>query len=552
MSKLHTIMADTASKISVEFNRLKSKRQNWETHWQSVADFVAPTRQFTSFTERGTEKRRLVFDSTAEESAEVLASGIHGLLINPAIKWPNLRVADPGLNEIPVVKSWLDDSTNRMLALFSNPRFGFDTQAHEAFLDLVTFGTSALILTERNGEIRFQAWPLSEVFCRTDEHGMIDTVYRKFPMTAIQAWDRWGNKAGKEILAIIKNDLKRYHEERQYIQAIFPRKDRDAGKIDRLNKPWASVVIDQKSETVINEGGFDEFPFLIPRWAKAPGEVYGRSPAMKMLPTIRLLNAMVKTILVASEKAVDPPMIVHGNSIEGPIMTSPGSIIPARPGVGRTPIEPLPQNGRFEVGLQLVQDAKESIKSGFFLDLIGALPLSDRMTTVEIRARMAQKMQMLSPVLARLQQEFLTPLIRRTLDMMSRTGKLAEAPEEFAGMSFSELEIDYVSPLALSQRASDLDNITRLQAFIMPNAELDPTIMDNWNPDELFRYAALVTNTPQRVIRNPREVQMIRQSREEMMRQQQQLEAAKSIAETAETGAKAVNEAQGGNGRMRR
>ena len=41
---------------------------------------------------------------------------------------------------------------------------------------------------------------------------------------------------------------------------------------------------------MLDEGGYRTFPYAISRYVTAPGETYGRSPAMLALPSIKTLN----------------------------------------------------------------------------------------------------------------------------------------------------------------------------------------------------------------------------------------------------------------------
>jgi hypothetical protein len=42
--------------------------------------------------------------------------------------------------------------------------------------------------------------------------------------------------------------------------------------------PVASIYIERKTKHVLQNGGFEEFPYAVPRWYKVAGEKYGRSP----------------------------------------------------------------------------------------------------------------------------------------------------------------------------------------------------------------------------------------------------------------------------------
>ena len=66
----------------------------------------------------------------------------------------------------------------------------------------------------------------------------------------------------------------------EYLHCIMPRGERDVRRIDNRNMPWAHYVLDVRERNIVEESGFEEFPFACPRWETASGEVYGRSPGM--------------------------------------------------------------------------------------------------------------------------------------------------------------------------------------------------------------------------------------------------------------------------------
>jgi hypothetical protein len=497
---------------------------------------------FTSKRVPGVQKRTVIFDETAPKAAETLASALHSLLTNPAAPWFALDTDDQQTNEDQEARLWLDDATRRMLLLFASPDFGFNTQIHEVYLDIVAFGTGTLFLNEEANGVRFQARPLSEIFIQENQRGMVDTAYRLMSLNSYEAAEEFGiENLSDDVSKSLDGDSgKRAMERRDYLHAVYPRNDRQFDRKDATNKPWASVYIDLKAKLIVAESGFDDFPYLTPRWMKDAGESYGRSPAMTVLPGIRMVNAMKKTWLITLEKIASPPLLVASTGIEGPINTAPNSIIYTRAGI-QNPVMPLNSGQRYVEVTNEIERNQSNINDGFFLDVVGALPLQDRMTTVEVNARLQQRMTIMAPVLARLGHELLGPLIMRVFSIMSKRRMFLEMPDVLRG---HELKVNYVSPLALSQRASEMFNIERLLAFITPFVQVQPEIMDNFDGDELVKHGAYLLNTPQKVMRSSESVDELRRQKADMAQQQADAEQAATIARAAKDGASAVSELQ--------
>ena len=116
-------------------------------------------------------------------------------------------------------------------------------------------------------------------------------MFRQFNMPARAVIQRFG----EEVLdnKILNAAKKNPYENITLIHAVYPRDDRNTTRTDNKNMPFASVYLDPGSRTVLSESGFEEFPYVAPRFLKASFEIgYGRSPAMTALPDIKMLNKM--------------------------------------------------------------------------------------------------------------------------------------------------------------------------------------------------------------------------------------------------------------------
>ena len=93
-------MAEKIKSIFDDFEKAKGNRRVFESHWQDVADYVIPDREFVSFSSSGSKLRQHIYDDTGPDSAETLAGALHGMLTNPAVKWFALRTDDWYINNI--------------------------------------------------------------------------------------------------------------------------------------------------------------------------------------------------------------------------------------------------------------------------------------------------------------------------------------------------------------------------------------------------------------------------------------------------------------------
>ena len=106
---------DLTKKLLSRFDRLAGQRQNWETHWQEVADYMMPRKSdVTKKRSRGDKRMELIFDSSPLQSLELLAASLHGMLTNPSTPWFALRFKQQEIDNEDEAKLWLESATDAM------------------------------------------------------------------------------------------------------------------------------------------------------------------------------------------------------------------------------------------------------------------------------------------------------------------------------------------------------------------------------------------------------------------------------------------------------
>ena len=491
-------------------DRLRAERAAWDSQWAEIADYILPRRaDFNRQGRRGEPRTPRGFDSTAAWATEQLAAALHGLLTGPAAPWFQLRAQDDEADSDPVIRGWLDEAGRRMLQAFNSPKTGFQSQIHEVYLDVVAFGSGVLYVGEDSGGLRFSARHLAECRLESDADGAIEAVYRRFTVTAEQAVALWGAAVGATIRrsAEAPDAQARSHE---ILHAVFPRR-RGALSAERADDmPWASVYVAVEDGHVIAESGYREVPYLTPRWTKAAGETYGRSPAMTALPDIRMIDAMARTIIQAAEKAAAPPLIVPDDGFVLPIRTSPNSLIFRRSGFGANDgIQPLQLGGRIDVGIEMMNRVRDHILRAFNVDWFNLAP-APGMTATEVVTRQQERLRLIGPMIGRLQTELLGPLVERVFAILLRRGAFGPPPDGIAGAA---LRIDYVSPVAQAQRYGELESLERLRRAAQELSAVAPDVLDNLDADAALRRTAAIVGAPAEALRASDDVRRRRAAR---------------------------------------
>ena len=523
-----------AAMLMKRYGTLQTQRQNWESHWQEIADYIVPRKaDITKKRTSGDKRTELIYDGTAIHAAELMSASLHGMLTNAATPWFSLRYENDELNGDDEAKEWLEGATDVMYQHLA--RSNFQEQIHELYSDLVTFGTAVIFIENDNDNgFRFSTRHIAECYVSENEQGRVDTVFRKYKTTARAAVRQFGEQEVTQRIAKL-NEQDPYAEI-ELLHIVAPRDVRNPRKRNSANKPFASVHLDPDDKMIIGESGFDSFPYCVPRFLKASFEMgYGRSPAMTALADTRMINKMSEVVIRAAQLQIHPPLMVPDDGFMMPVRTTPGGLNFYRSGT-RDRIEQLNIGANNPVGELQLEQRRQAIRAAFYVDQL-ILGQGPQMTATEVIQRTEEKMRLLGPVLGRLQAALLPPLIGRCFEILSAQKAFAPAP---AALRDGNIDIEYVSPLAKAQRSGDIQGILQMIEFLMPLMNLDQSVGDYLDTDGLAKHIIKVTGTPATVVRGDGEVANIREERSISMQAEAEMMATQQMAEAAGNAAPAV------------
>ena len=528
-----------AAELKNNLSRLMEKRSTWESHWQEIADLMLPRKaEITKERARGDKRSTQIFDATGIHSLELLAASLHGMLTSSANRWFSLRYKEAILNENDEAREWLEDSIDKMYLAFA--RSNFQQEIFENYHDLIAFGTSCLMVEEDEDDIiRFSARHIKEIYIEENKKGLIDNVYRKFKLTVDQAMQKFGpENLSKEINNTHKSNP---YDEVEICHIVRPRFSYDGSKQDKKNMKFQSIYFEHSTDHIISVGGFNENPYVVSRYLKSSTEIYGRSPSMNALPDVKVLNKMVEHGLKAAAKMIDPPLLVPDDSMLAPVRMTPGSLNYYRSG-SRDRIEPLNIGQNTTVTLNAENARREAIARMFHVDQL-QIQSNRTMTATEVLQRNEEKMRILGPVMGRIQSELLEPMINRVFSIMLRNRLFREAPPILANQ---EIDIEYVSPMALAQKGQELQNVMRGLELFGSLAQTMP-VMDYIDENGLVKQLVQTLGLPARMIKSDKEVQGIRMERQEAQQQQMQMQQQMAESEMAKNAAPLAKEVLNGS-----
>lgn len=515
--------ANTRSQYLSRWGALKNERASWMPTWQEINRYLLPeTGRFLSADRnRGERRDNNIYDSEGTYALGVLAAGMMAGMNSPERQWFRLATPDPALNERHGVKVWLEAVASRMRDVFS--RTNTYRALHSVYEELGGYGTAACIIVHDWQRI-MHSYPLTigQYAIATNEFDEVDTLYREFEMTVAQVVGQFvrqpdGSMDWRNVSATVKNlhdQGKLYDAWVPVLHLIEPRRERDARSAEARHMPFKSCYMEMGGEggKLLRESGFQRFPALCPRWATSGGDIYGRSPGRVTLGDIKELQHAQWRKAQGIDYLVKPPLQAPTSLKEMDINLLPGGVSYAD-GPISAGIRPAWET-RIDLGhlLNDINDVRRRIGRNFYVDLFLMLANDNRsnITAREIAERHEEKMLMLGPVLERLHDEMLKPLIDIAFERMMEARLVPPPPQELQGM---DLKVEFVSVLAQAQRAVGTSGFDRLIGTVASVAQLKPEVLDKIDGDRFVdQYADLLGVDPQVIVANE-DVALIRQQR---------------------------------------
>lgn len=540
-------MADIRTKLNKRWNDLEKDRSSYISHYKELQEHIFPRRGRFLTTERndGSKKHNKILDNAGTLAARTLASGMMAGLTSPARPWFRLSTPDPDLKDFGPVKEWLYAVEVRLREILA--RSNIYNTLHTQYKEIGVFGTApALIAQDFTDVLRGYPITVGSYALAMGDNLRVDTLYREIPMTVKMVVEQFGLK---RVSQSVKNMYENGNLSNNIVirHAIEP----NVGDLEydgpesRLvaAKPIRSMYWEARggpdNASILELRGYDDQPFVAPRWDITGTDTYGSSPGMEALGDVIQLQTMQRWKGEGIAKQVRPPMVAPEALRHASKSTIPGGITYYDGQQGMRGFEPA-----YHVDFQLqylledIRETKTRISRAFYEDLFLMLAQSDRreITAREVEERHEEKLIMLGPVLERLEDELLDPMIDRIFQIALRNDLIPQPPDE---MNETDVKVEYISILAQAQKAVAINSLERTTAFfgslvqVQAAGGVTPDVLDKFNADEaLDEYADAIGISP-RVIRDQGEVDNIRAARAKKQQQAEQMAMAQQAVEMA-------------------
>lgn len=426
------------------------KKDEFQALYQDAYEFALPQRQLYGVWEGGhTGKNKMsrVFDSTAINSTQRFANRLQSVVFPPQRKWAKLEAG----SDIPADRK---AQAQQILEVYQEKMFtvlnqsNFDIAMGEFLLDLAV-GTACMMVQPGDDvqPLNFVPVPLFLVTYEEGANGQVDNVYRRMRLKGESIQRQWPD-------ATIPDDMQRKIADKPTddIELL------EATIYDHKRGDYCYHVIDKvtKSEIVYRRRKMS--PWVISRYMKVAGEIYGRGPLMTALPDIKTLNKVIELLLKNASLAVAGVYTAADDGVLNPntVKIIPGAIIPvARNGGPQGPaLSPLPRAGDFNVSQIVITDLRANVKRILLDESLPPDNMSARSAT-EIVERMKELAQNLGSAFGRLINETMIPIVAKILEVMDERGMI-DMPLRVNGL---EVRVTPVAPLAMAQNMEEINAI---------------------------------------------------------------------------------------------
>ena len=258
-------------------------------------------------------------------------------------------------------------------------------------------------------------------------------------------------------------------------------------------------------------------PYVVFRWSKAAGEVYGRGPLLNSMPAVKTCNLVIEMVLENAQMAISGMYQMEDDGIINvdTIQLLPGTIIPRSP--SSRGLEPITPAGNFNVADLVLKDMRQNIKRALYNEMLGD-PNRTPMSATEVAERMADLSRQIGSAFGRLQAEMVTPVLQRVIHILKKQGRI-----NIPTVNGREIKVVSTSPLAQAQANQDINGFNRFLELVQ--ARFGPQLVNLLvNSTEATKYLGDKFGIPQKLIRSQEEMATAMQQMQQAMQQQQQLQ----------------------------
>jgi len=534
--------------IKREFSQKTAERSTFAGHCEEVAQLILPTSRNTFYYQNyntpGAKKTQQQVDATGALALHRFCAIADSMVTPRNMHWHALA-GDEYVMKDRACRLWFETTTKVLFRERYAAHANFVAQNYNNWQSLGAFGSSTMYVDKYDNRwhggsagLRYKSVPFGETFYGENHQGKVDRMIRWFRLTAYQAVQKWGEEWLPETLrAPLEADSQTTFN---FLHCVRPREtDYDPEALDERSMPFTSYYVSIEGNCLMApERGYRKFPYAVSRYDQTPGEVYGRGPAMLVLPSLKTLNAEKITFLTQGHRAAAPVLLMADDGIVGMDMR-PGAM--NKGGVtsdGKLLVHALP-TGDIQITIEMMQQESGIINDVFLVSLFKVLTEHPNMTATQVIELVNEKGMLVAPTLGRQHTEMVPTMVDRELDLCAEMRLLDRMPDRLRE-AMGSYEVVDTSPLSLAASAGEVAGFMRTVEQIreLVNVTGDVSLLDPIDFDTATPEIARINRVRESWLADPEKVAAKRQNRAQQQAAAAQVQAAPAQAALMSAAAK--------------
>ena len=531
---------EIAGEVIRDFTEIQSYRYTFGSQWEEISELIDPdsrnTFQYGNYNWPGIKKTDRQVDATGMMALERFIVICNSLITPSNSFWHGLEADDDYVMKDRQTRLWYEQAVKFLFKTRYVPEANYVMQDLAKYRLLGAYGNNGMFVDEldvattgKKG-FRYKSIPLGELFLRDNHQGMVDCVIRWMRMTARQAYQKWPDTFPDVLRPALEQGSEQLFD---FLHRVCLNKEYMPGMLDVRGKRFSSHYVCMKSKTLLQEGGYRSFPYDVERYTVAPGEVYGRGVAGKVLPALKTLNAEKRTFLKQGHRAADPVLLIADDGLLSADLTPGATNVGGVTADGKELVKILP-TGNIQISKEMMDEERSLINDAFLVSLFQILTETPTMSATEVIERVNEKSILLSGL------DTLIPasMISRELDMALSNDWLPPMPPRMreamkAGAVSHRMSL--TSPLSKTKQAQEAAGFFRtLEGFKeIVAVTQDNSILDVFDFEKAGRGIAEIQSVRESWMADDQMIAKKQKARADAAQRQEMIQAAPAAAALA-------------------
>jgi hypothetical protein len=518
-----------------EFGQKISQRSTFAAHCEEVAQLILPTSKNTffygSYETPGVKKTQQQVDATGALALHRFCAIADSMVTPRNMHWHGLAGDDYVMKDRNS-RLWFESTTRVLFRERYAGHANYVAQNYNNWQSTGAFGNSTMYVDKYDNRwhggsrgLRYKSVPFGETYFGENHQGKVDRMIRAFRLTPYQAMQKFGEEYFPENLrGPLQQDSQTGF---MFLHCVRPREDDyDPEALDERSMPFTSHYVSVDGRCLMApERGYRKFPYAVSRYDQTPGEVYGRGPAMLVLPALKTLNAQKIVFLKQGHRSADPVLLLADDGVVGMNMRPGAQNVGGVTSDGKPLVHVLP-SGDIKITIEMMQQESAIVDDVFLVSLFKVLTDHPDMTATQVIELVNEKGMLVAPTLGRQHTEMIPTMVDRELDLLSDMRMLDPMPPRLRE-AMGSYEVTDTSPLAKAAQMGEaagfnrwVENLTRTASELQ-----DPGWLDVVNRETASRDLAAIYGVRESWTATDEQVKAKQKARSDAQAQQARIQA---------------------------